>query len=54
MMRRGSLGRTGRAGLGVSEQIFLTVRFVRNAVQVHPGRDQQNVFQAMRFHFDLN
>ena len=35
-------------------QIFLAVRFVRNAVQVHPGEDQQNVFHAMRFHFELN
>ena len=53
MMRRGSLGRTGRAGLGVSEQIFLAVRFVRNVVQVHPGEDQPNVFHAMCFHFEL-
>ena len=54
MMRRGSLGRTVRAGLGVSEQIFLAVRFVRNAVQVHPGQDQQSVFHAVCFHLELS
>ena len=35
-------------------QIFLAVRFERNAVQVHPGQDLQNVFHAIRFHFELN